>query len=192
MTHIIQKEYIFGQYSMVSASDEARKCIYRKVDDKRGNVWLIPINDPDPSSRIHIDNPRDCNSDGYGGRILTFSLENGEEYKAKGPWNTGADSLFAATGIDLRDTVLTQVIIGLDRIFQPKGIKDVIYLEDKPQAGRFSRGESIASNFADRLGRPVLKYSKSSGGSSTGFVAPTCWDDKQEREWFKTRELAND
>lgn len=86
---------------MICASAQAESAKYRKVQGKGRSTWLVPL-DNDPY-KIHVD-MHDPNSEGYAGRTISFNLEDGTEYNAKGPWNSNVDALFQDTGIDLRST----------------------------------------------------------------------------------------
>ena len=153
---------------MLCGSAEAEERTYRKIIGKSGAVWLVPTC-ANPAQWVHYHNPKDTRSDGYGGRTLTFSLEDGTVYHARGPWHTNADSLFKDTGLDIRNTHLTFVVLSkaVDHDEQYNRIMvDVVHIDEKPTEGSFDRYKELA-----RL-HPEAKfyYSEWHGGSSSGTL----------------------
>ncbi len=61
------------------------------------HTWIVPLNND--SEKIFIDT---LDGEGFGGRTLEFTLEDGTKHKVKGPWHSNTNSLFERTGIDLR------------------------------------------------------------------------------------------
>jgi 3',5'-cyclic AMP phosphodiesterase CpdA len=157
--------------AMISGSHEAEIRTYRKYECKRG-VWLAALQGA-PADNLYFHDPRDKNSDGFGGRTLRFPLEDGSVYEAKGPWKGNADSMFRDTGVDLRDQYSSFVVIGKGVRFE-KGryesirvITDVVYMDDGFQIGPFQREEAIVKTL------PVGKYQyyrETRGGSIAGSI----------------------
>jgi hypothetical protein len=166
-------DYIEEPYSMICGSYDAEIRKYKLYVGKSGRRWLVAIQ-PNEADNVYVEGGP--NSDGFAGSILSFTLESGEVISLKGPWHTNADSLFNDTGIDIRDKHLTFVVIGLDRTHTDRGyrtvIKDVIYKDKEPTIGAYYRGTKIAMQLAKELNRPVMCYSKSENGSSSGLVYP--------------------
>jgi len=180
-------------YRMFSGVEEAAKIVYHRQTDRKGRVWLWPVNSVSPAEQIHVHDPKDTHSDGYGGSTLTFALEDGTEYKAKGPWHSNSYSLFAATGVDLRDTNWTYGCVAKKRVVlsHKNGnaphdqYEGVLYADKEPVLGVFDRLQKIAVEWADKLGHPVACYSSSKGGSSSGYELPSGTEWAQWRDWFK-------
>jgi hypothetical protein len=166
-------DYIEESSRMICASAEAEERRYKLYTGKSGRRWLVAIQ-PNEADNVYVEGGP--NSNGFAGRTLDFTLENGEVISLKGPWHTNADSLFEDTGVDIRDKHLTFTVIGLDRTHTDRGyrtiINDVIYKDKESTIGEYYRGTKIAMQLAKELNKPVMCYSKSEGGSSCGFVYP--------------------
>ena len=67
-------DYIIEGQPMSCSSYEAEKRRYKKVIGKSGRVWLYAIQD-NPADNIYVSGGE--NSDGFGGRTLSFTLEDG-------------------------------------------------------------------------------------------------------------------
>lgn len=159
---------------MISGQHEVAIRQFKVVQGKTGHTWYIPVNDPEAGANIHVDvhNPQ---SDGYGGRVIEFLLEDGSVAKAKGPWHSNADSLFEDTGVDLRNTLWTFIVIGRGMDGWPTVVRDVVY-QDPPKGkiGNFDRWQEVVRSLvADGIvkdGEKLFYYSQSRGGSSAGMV----------------------
>ncbi len=176
-------EYAFESYQMFSGSGDIIERVFKKVETGRGGVWLYPVGVDNPAEHVHFHNPKDVNSDGYGGRIIPFKLEDGSTYEAKGPWHSNADDLFSSTGVDIRDTYKTFVVIGLEvqgSIHNKGHISKLLYMDEQPTLGNYHRGDAIAKRLAEELQIPVYLHSKSHGGSNSRWVKPN-----EERYWEK-------
>jgi len=66
--------------------------------EKGDCTWIVPISGNPNAIYFHDPN----NEHGFGGAILTFTGENGEERQFKGVWHSNPDALLKDTGIDLR------------------------------------------------------------------------------------------
>ena len=147
---------------------DRRELIYRKVVGKSGIVWVYPINVENKAEMIHCRKPGDYKSNGYGGSTITFLLEDGTELKLQGPWHSNCEAFYEDTGIDIRDTHYTFVVISKNRTtdsYYKWIMQDVIYIDEKPTLGKFDRGEDMAKELVKKLGHPVYLYAESSGGS---------------------------
>jgi len=168
-------DYIIEEQPMRCGSYEAEIRKYKKVIGKSGRVYLYAIQD-NPADNIYVSG--DKNSDGFGGRTLSFTLENGTIEELRGPWQTNSDDLYNNTGVDLRGKHLTFVVIGKDRksIQTKQGyvtkMIDILYKDDKPIIGKFERGKIIAQKLANKLKQTIYCYSQSQGGSSNSPIEP--------------------
>jgi hypothetical protein len=151
----------------------AQAVVYWKVTGKSGNTWYIPKTST-PATSLHVDthNPH---SEGYAGSFLSFEMEDGTVDKVKGPWHSNSDALYDDTGVDVRNTYPTRVILARNRVFGDGGLRatfqDVFYLEETPILGRYNRYLSVIDRFFQ--GNPewngmVFYYMDSNGGSSSG------------------------
>ena len=168
------KTFTAPTYSMLSGRDIAEAAVYRRIDGKSGQVWLI-AKQPNEADGVYVHNPKAKNSDGFGGATLEFKLEDGSIYRAKGPWKTGPDGLFVDTGYDIREKHATVVVIGRarsydysrDKYYGQCVIGDVLYEETEPVIGKFDRVKDIAAT----LGPGKYAYwMETHGMTSNGFV----------------------
>lgn len=167
-----ENDYVIHRQPMICGSFEAESRRYYKHLGKDGRMYLV-ADQPDAAANIYVEGGP--NSDGFGGRTLTFPLVDGGEIKLKGPWHTNSEDLFRNTGVDVRDRHYTFVVVSRRRE-SGKNYEsicaDVLYRDDRPQLGSFHRGDVIAREWARSLNQKVHLYSQSSGGSSSGFVEP--------------------
>lgn len=165
-------DFVIARQPMICGSSEAESRRYHKHVGKSGKVWLV-ADQEDAAANVYIEGGP--NSDGFGGRTLTFPLVDDTEVKLKGPWHTNADSLFQDTGVDVRDRHYTFVVISRSRELgehYESIMIDVLYKDDAPQLGSFHRGDLLARNWANQIGASVFLYSQSKGGSSCSQVKP--------------------
>ncbi len=162
-------------YSMFSGAVEAAKFVYRKIVDSKGHVWLYPSNS------------KDLKSQGYGGSTLQFALHDGTVYAAKGPWHANADEMLQATGVDIRNTYRTYGCVAKRRVYKGNvhEYREILHADIEPLIGEFDRLRKIAQEWADKLGHPVVYYSESKGGSSSGWEIPKGTNYQQwTTDWF--------
>lgn len=166
-------DYIIERQPMFCGSCEAEQRRYKKIIGKSGRVWLYAIQD-NSADNIYVSGGE--NSDGFGGRTLSFTLEDGTIEKLKGPWHSNSDALYGDTGVDLRDKCLTFVVISesrnriqIERIYYTKMV-NVLYKDTKPTIGKFERGRIIAQKLANKLKQTIYCYSQSQGGSSNSAI----------------------
>lgn len=167
-----ENDYVIHRQPMICGSAEAESRRYHKYLGKNGRTYLV-ADQPDAAANIYVEGGP--NSDGFGGRTLTFPLVEGGEVKLKGPWHTNSGDLLINTGIDVRDKHYTFVVVSRRRETGKNYESicvDVLYRDEAPQLGSFHRGDVIARQWARELGHKVHLYSQSSGGSSSGFVEP--------------------
>lgn len=167
------KEFKLNQ-PIICGQAEASSKVYRKVEGKR-DTWYIPLNDwPTEGIQIDTHNPK---SDGYGGATLSFTLEDGTIDKVKGPWHSNSDSLFEDTGIDIRNTHRSRVVLFLSRGRDLDTYNDVVYFEESPVIGAFDRYEEVCAKFQEENPGVQFYYlSITHGGSSSG-----CWNSSFEK-----------
>lgn len=167
-----ENDYVIHRQPMICGSSEAESRRYYKYLGKNGRTYLV-ADQPDAGANIYVEGGP--NSDGFGGRTLTFPLVEGGEVKLKGPWHTNSEDLFQQTGVDVRDRHYTFVVISRRRE-SGKNYEsicaDVLYRDIEPQLGPFHRGDLLAREWARKLNQKVHLYSQSQGGSSSGFVEP--------------------
>lgn len=153
---------------------------YKKVVGKSGRTWVYQDKTQSAADFIHISADPVENKlgykglRGYGGRELSFPLEDGSTETLVGPWHANAEALFEDTGIDLREKHLTMCIIGQSWswVENVSYIQDVLFEDLLPTEGDYFRGTKIAMDLARGLGKSVVCYSESVGGSSFGLVYP--------------------
>ena len=174
-------------YQMFSGQAAAAKFVYRKLVDAKGRVWLYPVNTDTPGEQVHVHDPRDLKSDGYGGATLQFALEDGSVYAAKGPWHTNTGALFEATGVDLRNTHRTYGCVARIRVYKNHitEFHGILHADKVPVIGAFNRLKDIAQTWADQLKHPVACYSESKGGTSSGWEIPEGTEWRDWNDWFE-------
>ncbi len=181
MTQYLE-DFIESRYSMVSGQGIAVSHIYRKVTDNNGHVWLYAIDSDEPGSLVYYHNPKDTQSQGFGGATLEFPLEDGTSYSAKGAWHGNSDALYAATGVDLRSKHKTFVVLFrrrelADNRYIRYVMRDVVYRDpDGGIVGDFDRWKTLAAQYPTAL----FFYSQSAGGSSCGLIPGRVLDTTQE------------
>ena len=174
-----------NNYKMVSGFAEQAKRIYRVAPVREnsirrtepGGLWFYPANERNPADNVFFGNPNwgkpgHRRSNGFGGSILEFTLDDFSTIKIAGPWHGNADSMFVDTGLDLRDKHLTWGIVAKTKLEsgwnQPLLYKDVLHLDTEPVVGTFDRIEDLAKKFVKELGCVVYYHRESCGGSHTG------------------------
>ena len=158
---------------MISGQGEAVKNEYLTFTDKNNRTWLY-TDAPNAGENIYVSNPDNKRGEGFGGATLEMPLKNGGTFSLRGGWHSNSDSLFAHTGIDLREKHYTYVVIGKGRSYTDRGetvIEDVLYHDDEPTIGAFNRGDVLAKQIASELQCEVFLYSGNRGGSSCGKVS---------------------
>lgn len=191
MPEILDRFYIERNPATVCAQAEAERREYKMVLDRDQRcVWFYDLTDKSPGSTVHVHDPQDEKSDGYGGRVITFKIGKTAEYLAKGPWHSNSDALFECTGVDLRDKHLTFGCIAKYRGYETGGrtyLEGILYIDKEPTLGTFGRIREMAKKMATEAGHPIAYHSESSGGSSNGYEVPEGTDWRSWDGWFKTQ-----
>lgn len=167
------KSYTAGAYEMRSASGEAEKNVYKKFIGKSGKVWLVKVG-KFPADNIYVDGGK--GSEGFGGRTLTFDLEDGSKIDLIGPWHSNSGALFHDTGYDIQNKHQTFVVIAKTREYK-KGqynatYSDILFIDDEAQESEFNRGDDMAQKMANELKAPVYYHVQTGGGSHSGTKEP--------------------
>ncbi len=167
--------------------EKVKPTVYKKAVGRSGKIWIYQIGEGS-SNFIYVSPDRRENFPGFrgfrgfGGSTLSFTLEDGSVEKIQGPWHSNSEALYHDTGVDIRNRHLTYVIIAKNREFSNgTTLVGILYKDEKPMEGDFHRGTIMAMGMAKKLGRPVVCYSESLGGSSEGFVYPDQIDDHGNR-----------
>lgn len=162
-SHIITRSY-----QMFCGQTEAVERRYFRHDDPKGRVWLV-ADQPNAGDNVYYHDPKDLNSQGFGGATLDFPLVDGGDYSAKGAWHSNSSALLDSTGVDVTAQHLTFVVISKGREYEGEEtvMLDVVYKDEAPQIGTFDRYKEIAAKLPK--GR-YCYYSESHGGSSNGWV----------------------
>lgn len=175
--------------------DEDPHYIYRVIQGRSGNTWIVPTYTDHPAEGIHVDQ-HDPHSQGYGGSILTFPLEDGTTYSVRGPWHSNSEALYEDTGVDLRHTHRTYGCVALNLRYDNRGIgifEGLIHVDREPTIGSFDRITDIAQAEADRHNHPIAACSISHGGGHMGWEYPTGTTHRDWTDWFdaKKKEKGN-
>lgn len=163
---------LLGRNNIFSGQHEAQIRKYHLYNGRGGRIWLVS-DQPNAADNVYVSNKNNNPGKGFGGARLTMLLVDGGEFVLNGGWHSNADSLYTDTGIDVRDTCLTRVIIGKNRTSDPHYITiitDVLYFEHIPHLGIFNRKDALCEEAMTRFNLDnVIYYSKSKGGSSCGW-----------------------
>ncbi len=170
-------EYETGRIPMKSGISEVYNRIFKKVQGKSGKTWFIAIQ-KNPADNIYVFNPNDKGKvmRGFGGRKMRFKLEDGTIEEVDAPWHSNSDALFDDTGIDVKNMHLTKVVLCLGGVEYQGGhswkMRNVIYKENEHKLGSFNRGEELAQEYANKLGKRVYYWIESMGGARGHFKDP--------------------
>jgi len=159
---------------MVSGQGEVAAKTFKKVEAPDGDCYYIAVQ-PNSADNIYVKIKNVKNSQGFGGGMLDFLLEDGTTDKVQGPWHTNAGDLFHSTGVDIQDKYLTRGIVALKHQYGEmcSGIyDDVIHFDEEPAIGTFHRIRDIAQDYANKNYCIVYYAVKSAGGGSAGSVSP--------------------
>lgn len=163
---------ILNHQYMFSGQEEAQNRKYNLYEDKYGVTWLVS-DQLNAADNIYCSNKNNKPGEGFGGAKLKMPLVGGGEFILNGGWHSNADALFSHTGIDVRHTYLTLVIIGENRTYNTQHrtiITNVLYYETKPQLGIYDRYKNICGQALHQYNLDhVIYYMESKGGSSDGW-----------------------
>jgi hypothetical protein len=162
---------------MKSGIGEQASHKYKKIEGKRGN-WYIALQENEADNVYFSEKPREgYHSEGFGGRVIKFELEDGTLDEAQGPWHSNANSLLNDTGYDVTHKYYTQGIIATrkeyaKKSYGPDEFYGILHYDEKPILGDFSRIEIMAQCFANKLDQEVYFSVVSQGGGSSHFKKP--------------------
>jgi hypothetical protein len=180
-----ENDYVIGRQPMRCGSAEAEERRYHKHIGKSGKIWLVA---DEEGAAAHVYVEGGPNSDGFGGRTLTFPLVDGTEVKLKGPWHANSDAMFADTGIDVRNQHFTSVCIseGVEYGRNYETICRGALYRDENVLGSFHRPDEIAREWARKLGHRVYMAAQSDGGGHYCFIEPDAvfyWEKKSNSKF---------
>ena len=126
------------------------KYIFKSILGSNNRTYFYPINSKSPANDIWVTaDPRELvdgfqGFQGCGGATLKFTLEDNSIIQVKGPWNTNPDNLYKYTGIDLREQILTFIIISPESLNSYQDNKfgkeaEVYYIDDMGHQGIYHR-----------------------------------------------------
>lgn len=114
-------------------------------------------------------------SNGFGGRTITFQIDDGTTYDSIGPWRAGADAMLEDTGVDIRNSYGSRLVLS-------RGIKsdghygsvylDVVYHEEHKVEGLFERAYELAKQKVKEMNEPLFYYIETAGGTQSGKMKP--------------------
>lgn len=162
------------EYMRSGFTEQERPTRYKHLTSTHKGVvtdWYVGIM-PNEGDFVYARARDDKLSNGFGGAILRFPLEDGSVVEVQGPWHGNAGHLFRDTGYDARDKYYTQLIVGLNRHDDLYSVRDVIYWEKEKVLGTFERHEAIVKALANRLQRTVYYWSSSESGGCGGCQEP--------------------
>ena len=159
----------FKSSGVISGQGEAMEQICQMAidNDDSQRIWLWSDVD-----HIYCGYPYDTKSQGFGGAIIPFRLLNGKEIVLFGPWHTGANDLWRATGVDLRNQYMTRGMCAYARTYDSRDgyiYREVFHFEDVARCGSYNRIRDIASAVAHKVEKMVFFYAESHGGSVHSF-----------------------
>lgn len=167
-------DYVEDEYRIISGQGEVSVKKFKKYQGKSGNTWYLSIQE-NCADNVYVDQ-HDPKSDGFGGAVLTFELEDGTVDKVKGPWHSNSEAFSRDTGINITNKHLSFVVISKER-GQDKNyrtvMKDVLYQDEKPTLGIYDRYKELAKPFIEeavKSGTSLFYYSKGVGSSSSGSI----------------------
>lgn len=160
------------EFPVQIAAAEVQKHRYYSVVGSSGCKFYIPHEEDNPADNILCTEFADWDKpgNGFSGRTLTLAMHDGTTEDLKGGWHSNAEGLLQETGIDIRDKHKTFAIVAHRR--DAENFYDVLYVDEKPVIGNFTRGEEIASELAKKLGTPLVCFSRSHAGAVIGMVYP--------------------
>ena len=177
-------EYVTDDYQMFSGQSSAVERHYHKYTGKSDRTWLVADQENAADDIYVTNNPQNTTSkdqgfEGFGGATLAMPLVTGETFALHGGWHSNAQALFDDTGVDVRDTHFTFVVLAKERCSTDDGtwrtvFRDIVYRDAKPVLGGFDRYKKLIENHPDAR----FYYSSSRGGSSSG----PCHQEKKSKD----------
>jgi len=165
MINEVWTKLAFKSSGVISGQGEAMEQICQMAfdNDNSQRIWLWSDVD-----HIYCGYPYDTKSQGFGGAAIPFRLFDGKEIVLFGPWHVGANDLWKATGVDLRNQYITRGMCSYARTYDSRDgyiYRDVFHFEDVARCGSYNRIRDIARAVADKVERMVFFYMESHGGS---------------------------
>lgn len=185
MPNIIKEEIVLCERPQICGSSMAESVKYFVHKGKSGKRYLVG-DVPEAADYVYMEGGP--NSNGFGGREITFPLVEGGELVLKGPWKISSSELFEATGVDVRGTMPASYVIAITRENRKSPVAPwisnmvmvgVLFEDDRAYSPRERRAlgmeqpHTIARRFADELGHSVQIHYETISGGSTGPVNPT-------------------
>lgn len=176
-------DWVSDAYAMFSGQGEAVSHRYHKYVGKSGNTWLVADHEAAAENIYVTNNPANSGGEGFGGAHLPLPCTDGTTFVLKGGWHSGANGLFADTGIDVRNQYRTFVVLGMDRKHIGSGygrtvICDVVYKDEQPTLGRYDRYKKLVARFP----QAKFYYMSSKEGSFSGMT------DLEQARWNAERD----
>lgn len=164
-------EWADGPYIMTCGSAIAESHKLKQIKG-RTRWWFYDPNASSPASSIYCSNSLDpsVGGEGFGGRTLTLQIDDGSTFLLRGGWHANPDSMFADTGVDIRNQSRTFVVIAKGYRHDPnarnafRGVyTGVLYKDPTPDGllGYFDRYKELLELFPEAQ----CYFSKSEGGS---------------------------
>jgi hypothetical protein len=156
-----------------SAEAEARR--YKLLIGKSKRRWLVAIQ-PNEGDNVYAEGGE--NSDGFGGRLIRFTLEDGSELALVGPWHSNSGGLYDDTGYDCRDKHYIKGIIAeerenfIDGFIYENTYGKILHEDADFVLGTFNRITDMAQDYANKLGKRIWYAYKSMGGGCSGSREP--------------------
>lgn len=164
------KEYTPEPYRMFSGQGEAVERKYHKYTGKSGHVWLV-ADQENAAENVYVTafSNAERRGEGFGGNTLELPLVDGGTFKLHGGWHSNSDALFKDTGVDVRATYYSQVVLSLGRKSngQIHGVlTDVIYVEEQPIMGIYDRYKEVMATYPEAN----FYIHETHGGGSSGMT----------------------
>jgi hypothetical protein len=169
-------EFVSDEYRMFSGQEEAIQRRYKMYKGKSGLIWLV-ADQKNAAENVYVTNNPENTSNkdsrwaGFGGASLRMPLVGGGEFILNGGWHSNSDALFNDTGVDVRDTYTTFVVLSKILDFTNDGtyrriFRDIVYKDEKPTLGRYDRYKDLIKQYPEAK----FYYMASRGGGSSGPV----------------------
>jgi hypothetical protein len=168
-------DYKITEQPMISAAGQILESVYDRYEDpkKPGFYWFVRADVENKAEHILFGSPNYTGSQGMGGRTIPIKCTDGTTIDIQGPWWSNSDALFSSTGIDVRNTVLSFVVISRDIKYDRDGdvLIDVVYKDDAPTIGPWDRHKIVAKDVFEALPEvdKLVLYHRTQGGCSYGF-----------------------
>lgn len=144
-----------GTISEVGRVSDQEK-IYRKMDG-----YLVATNVNDPYECCYTLGGK--GSKGFGGRIITFNMEDGTKLEVEGPFKINPAE-FSCLSFSQRIIALKREVNGSKDTYE-----DILLYDETPQRGLI-RAESVAQQFSDYLGVTVYYSHMGHGFRTSGAI----------------------